>query len=293
MKYLTPAILLASPKGLPLAGVPTLELAGWIEEAEAAIDAYMGFDERNSLGFATGVRTEAQAWDPGTRRVYPASFPTPVLSVQSFLIVVSKQSGTGAEVEAAVDPTLVIVNNDEQYLESVSLAIALYSLSPIIAQLGMIAPLVRFSYTAGYQVSKTNRPLYADANGTYHSLIPFWDTSQPYSVFRNGALLAPGTDYTLNPTDGSLVPTVQQSALPITASFIHQIPDVVTQACRKALVDEVASAYFAHQLGLAGADMLRTADNQIRRRGTFRDPDAGAAWQALLADLGGVAVVGA
>ena len=287
MKYLTPATLRVLGTGLQMEDVPDSDLAGWIETAESLIDEEMGFDEQNSLGFAPGIRHEKQSWDPATRRVNPTSIPVPVQTVNQFNIVVSQNPGTGTYVLASVRPTLVIINNDYGYLESVDLAVALYSIAPILAQLGMMEPFVDLIYTASYQEQKYNHRLYyaINDNGTiigdndasldieniasFQSRIPFWDSTQPVTVTQNGNVV-PINNYYVNYDDGSITFQPQfilGSRDVIKTSFTHLIPDPISKICVYA-VYEVAGEHYLNRDGMTGYSSAKSG----ARLGTRRLP---------------------
>lgn len=300
MKYLTPAIIRAQPAGLILQtnaySVTDLDLVGWIDEAEQLIDAHMGFNERDSLGFSTGTHVEAQQWNSRTRRVTPSAFPVPVLSVSSFLIQYGQDSDSGAAQTATINPNSVTINNDDNYLEINTLATILTGIVPITAYAG-VTPIVRVTYLAGYQVPKINRRLYPDSCNVYHSTIPFWDIAQPYNVYRNGSLLNPVTDYTLNPVDGSVNMKVRRPADVITASFIHQIPDQVSGALRKAMRDVPVADYYTNKLGLTGVSQQKTLSQSFTvsntvttSNGSSSNTGSSATWQQMLDSLTGPAI---
>lgn len=293
MKYLTPAIVRAQPQGLPIGkpwdhppAVSDLDILGWINEAEGMIDAYMGFDERNSLGFAYGTRGEAQVWDPNTRRVSPSSFPTPVQSIQAFTIQYGQNPSDGSAESATIPVNQVIINNDDNYFEVITLAVLLAGIAPVLAFTGVIEPVARLTYTAGYQVVKKGLRLFSARGIPYQSLVPMWDTTQPITVYRNGTPLDESA-YTLNAADGSLsIPTAVYSDV-ITADFTHQIPDVVTRATRRAMLEGPIADYFANTFGMTGISSMKTADQSIARGGT--GVGAGT-WQAMLDALRPVAI---
>lgn len=286
-KYLTPAILRAGGLGVDVSTFSDIDLAALLDDAEGLIDAYMGFDEDASLGFATGAHTERQPWHEGTRRVYPRCAPVPVQSVTSFAIQFSQQQGTGAPQVATVDPTLIVINNDLGYLEGVSLAVLVYGIMPALNEIAMLRPFALYTYTAGYQIAKVNWRLYANTTAdpqTYHSLIPTWDTTvQTPSVSINGTVQATNT-YTLDPADGVVVfGTPPASGSAVTASFTHQIPDVVTRATKLCLLERLGD-FLANQEGLAGYDVVQEGKVTRRRRGTSAGA-GGLRWQDLLDDL--------
>lgn len=281
MRYLTPACVRNLGTGLPLDGLTDTDIAGLIEEAEALIDSEAGLDERAGVGFASGTHTEAQAWDFATRRVYPASFPVPVLSVQSFEVVVSKQQGSTQEVYATIDPTLVIIQNDEGYLEVLSLALALYSLAPVLTQLGLVQPFARFTYAAGYSIQQTSRrlfpsnellgavdPVEGEDTGTlnlWHSRLPCWDDTQPVTVTQNGATLDPSL-YTVSYDDGAVALNTSYALTDVVrASFVSTIPFEVVQIAKGAFV-EVAGEYVANASGLAAFASARSGVRAVTRR---------------------------
>lgn len=289
MKYFTPAQWRAAPGGLPLDQLTDADLAGIILQAEASIDAWMGFrgdQSDQALGFLPGQREEREPWNPVQRRVYPACFPLPVQSVTTFEIVVSQQTGTGEYIAATVDPTMVVVNNDLGYLEPISLSVIEYGLTPVIAQLTVLQVFAHVIYQAGYQLAKTAWPLTHAADGAYHSFLPGWLTNPAPQVFVGGALQTSG--YTVSNADGSVTFTGSVTG-PVTASFTHVLPDVVTQATRLAAMAH-AGEWFANTAGLAGFQSLSLAGQLSATRHPMRGgPRFGSAdapgWQALLAPM--------
>lgn len=280
MKYITPLMVKSGLAGLPVASVPDYDLMDLIDAAEADIDKYMEFDEAQGLGFAAGSRTETQRWDFATRRLNPTCFPVPVRSVTSFDIVTS-QEDDGTPVQTNIPAGGVVINNDMGYLEVTSLAVLLYSISQVIANRALVAPFVRSTYVAGYQIAKADWPLVPgkDSNKCM-SRLPAWDTGTAPTVTVAGVAQTLHTDYEVDYVEG----LIDFVALPtpgarVSASFAHTIPDVVTRATRLALVNHLHD-FFANAKGLAGLDMANAFGVTFRRKGSYRDPNL--AWQALL-----------
>ena len=294
-RYLTPTVLRAMGTGIPLGTIPDADIAGIIANAESRMDAYVSSREDISFGLAGGTQTERARWDRLTRRVYPSCFPVPVQTVNSYSVVVGQNSvmGVPTPVVANVDPSLVIINNDLGYLECVSLAVVAFGLTPVVAQITVIEPFVTVNYTSGYSIAKTLFPLYqtlvaaptVNSNpigsltaNTWHSFLPYWDTTVTPQVYLNGALLTSG-QYTVNTVDGCVtIPSATETSL-VQATFNHTIPDVVTQAARWASLD-VFDQYFQAYRNASGFEQVHTGDQRLVRR-QFRG-DVEPMWQSLL-----------
>lgn len=295
MRYLTPACLRALGTGLPLASVPDSDLAAWIDAAEDLVDAACGVDERTGLGLGAGTRSEAQIWDPTTRRFFYTAFPVPVQSISSFTIQYGQNTTDGTPQVATLDPNGIVINNDLDYFEIITIAVVLAGVAPVLAFTGVIAPIARCTYTAAYQVARTNVRLYPVppagaqpttydaayrdilADAAYHSRLPFWDSTQPVSVSQNGVVQAPSV-YTVNYQDGSVIFTTPPAPMTVvTASFTGTIPPALRDVTRNALVQEVAGDYFASQAGMMGFASVRSGV----RAATRRDP-ASSTWRTGL-----------
>lgn len=273
MRYLTPAILRAAGSGLALTAFTDGDLGGVIAEAEALIDAYVAFREDQSLGFSAGLREERHRWDPVHRRVYPHCFPVPVknsaaVPISLFEIVVSQSSADGSNISAKVPWELLVVNNDQGYIEPISLSVIAYGLTPVIAQLSIIQPFAHLQYQAGYEIAKAGYRLASADNLTFNSFLPAWDTAaQTPVVYVNGAVQASG--YSVNAQDGQVVFSATTTGV-VTANFTHSIPDVVVQAARVTAVERLEQV-LARQAGMAGFRSLSLAGQLTAGRAD--DPD--------------------
>jgi len=281
MRYLTPSSLRAMGTGFSLDTVPDIDILGMIEEAEGLIDAEAGMDERNSLGFGAGQRSFTQWWNPATRRVNPTSAPVPITSVDSFVIQYGQNLTDGSYQVATIDPKSVVVADDYNYFEIITIAVILAGIAPVLAFTGVIQPLARVTYTAGYSIAKVGWRLYLQAPSdvepkpVWHSRLPFWDTTKPVVVTRNGVTLTLNTDYTVNGEDGTVDITSGYSVSDtIRASFTHTLPDPII-AVAKGAFREQAQYYFANQNQLAGLDQYTSGASTRRRMqhagGTWRN----------------------
>jgi len=280
MKYLTPTTYRLADDGIQSLEKMTDEtIARYINRAEAAIDAYIGFDARLG-GFEphSGIWHQ-EGWNPRTRRVRLPTFPVPIRQILSYRIHVSNTSPGGQPFMATLLPGDCVVNEWEGYVEVVPLQSILYSLTPIIAQFGLRPPIVMLDFEAGFYFSAMNELLFNTGDClTYRAQHQFWAltytqmaSAQPTIlppvtplVYVNG-VLASSTTYTVDSTEGQITFTSPQSrTATITASYTYQIPDNVREATI-AQVTYLLGMRELTQMGFLGIHEARNGAQQIKR----------------------------
>jgi hypothetical protein len=285
MRYITLSQMRQSAPGLPeidgTAGqrLPDISLANYINKAETLVDAYCGIDMKQSGGFDPHTITVfAQSFDYNTRRTRFPVPPVPIRSVLAYRIVISTSSPSGEPLVATLSPFDIVINEYDGWCEAVPLTAVTYAVSPVLAQLGLTQPMVQMEATVGYYLPIFNETLIDLGDHlTYQASQGFWaatydmalqnrpQTQQlpiPANVYVNGALQTSG--YTLNLTEGQVVFGSSQAGNVIAADYTHVIPSNVREATQ-AQVEYFIGQRRLNQLGMAGIEMIRNGDQQVKR----------------------------
>ena len=270
------------------------QLANWIQMAEADIDAYMGFDLKVG-GFEQHTAWTQSAWDEHTLRTRVPNFPVPVINPLRYRIQVSNITTAGAGFFANINAGDVTINTFEGYVEIVPLQAVVYSLSPVILQLGLKPPIVQLDSLVGFYFGVTGETLYNKGdNQTYYAQRGFWATSYqtaqsiqpstlppvPPIVYANGAMQAP-TAYTLNTVEGFIrFTTPFTPPLPaITLDYTYTIPDTVRQATVNRTT-WILGQRMLNRLGMSGVASAASGEQHVTRivptigLSEFLDPDS-------------------
>ncbi len=260
-----------------------LILANMITRAEAAIDAYMDFDERLG-GFEAHTAWVEFAWDGESRRVRMPNLPVPVRQALRYRIQVSTQTADNSPFVATINTGDVAYQVQEGYIEIVPLQSITYALTPVLVQLGLNPPIVQLDYEAGYFFPIWGeRLISARNNQTYYASRGFWATEytqalsiQPMTrpaippvVYVNGIVTTDA--YTYDPVEG-IVTFPPVSGVPVrtgtdivSADYCFTIPERVRASC----IDQITyllGQQALNQLGLSGLDSVRNGDQQLKRQ---------------------------
>lgn len=270
------------------------QLANWIQTAEADIDAYMGFDIKVG-GFEQHTTWVQSAWDEHTLRTRVPNFPVPVITPLRYRIQVSNITTAGAGFFANINAGDVTINAFEGYVEIVPLQAVVYSLSPVILQLGLKPPIVQLDCLVGFYFGVTGETLYNKGDDqTYYAQRGFWATSYqtaqsiqpntlppvPPVVYANGVVQSPST-YTLNAVEGYVFFTTPFTPpLPsITLDYTYTIPDAVRQATVNRTT-WVLGQRMLNRLGMSGVSVAASGEQHVTRIAydstfdRFLDPDS-------------------
>lgn len=278
-KYLTTQQYRDMDAGVLTSEVTDRQLANWIQNAEADIDAYMGFDLKVG-GFEQHTTWVQSAWNEETLRTRVPNFPVPVINPVRYRIQVSNLSEAGAGFFANINAGDVSINAFEGYVEIVPLQAVTYSLSPVILQLGLKPPLVQLDCLVGFYFGVTGETLYNKGdNQTYYAQRGFWASTYqtalsiqpatlppvPPVVYANGVVQASST-YTLNYSEGYVLFTTPWTApLPtITLDYTYTIPDPVRQAT-VARTSWILGQRMLNKYGMKGIDLAMSGEQRIKR----------------------------
>jgi hypothetical protein len=231
-RYITPSRYRYAGDGLlgpNDSSVEDYELEMLIDRAEAAIDAYMAFPTRLQNGFAPGIYFMQEPFYFRNRKNSLPIPPVPARQVTRLRVHISNVgstvpiSGGAATAQglyAILDPGEIVLNNDDQYGETISLTLT-YSLSSVIWELGLDPPILEVDLETGYYLPHYGEKLY-NMNGDlmlYRARAGYWAStfdmapsilpnqlpSVPPLIYKNGQIvnatlltapLVAGTSYT-------------------------------------------------------------------------------------------------
>lgn len=281
-KYCTVSRYLLADEALP--GIQTMSpvtIASAIARAESSIDSYMEFAPLIPNGFAAGVAGMVQQpydWDARRMR-----FPLPLVPVRRLLRVqvhVSNTSPGGAAFVATFNGAGdVVLNQYDNYGELVALQGTLYSLAPVLVQLGAKPPLLEIDAELGYYLPSSGEVLTdLGDHQTYQAQRQYWATSytqashnQPLTpppippvVYLNGSVVSQ-SQYTVNATEGQIVFTSPNAAsATVTCDYTYTIPDFVAHATI-AQTTYLLGQRNLNAAGMQGVEMLRAGEQIIKR----------------------------
>ncbi|SRR6266568_497136 len=276
-KYVTVNQYRDSDSGILTPDVTDRILTDKIQDAEASIDAYMGFTLQ--LGGFEQHRVLTQAgYDEQTLRIRVPNFPVPVQTVYGFKIQVSNISTSGAGFFATISPGDCVINIFSNYVEIVPLQAVTYALSPVLMQLGLKPPLVQMEYLAGFYFPVFGETLMNKGdNTTYYMQRGFLATVYtqalsiqpqvlppiPAVVYLNGAVQSSG--FTINTTEGSVTFTSARAGTDVvTADYTYTIPDAVKQATISRTTWILGQRQLA-KLGMVGLDFVWAGEQRAKR----------------------------
>jgi hypothetical protein len=229
--YMTPERFRTFGTGIDLTDISDMELRTHLNVASSLVDSFCNVPLLPTrYDFRGGeVTREERRWrladgrgsDWGSRRFYPGFYP--VKEISEFRIWV-----TDAQY-VAISPSDLVINNASGWVEVVSLAVSQvgifgYGLLPVI---GLNEPIVRMSYTYGYQFTSTNETLEPTDAREYRAQNQFWEAGAEVKV--NGA--APGGSYDINETEGTVVFADQLADSDVvTATYTYGLPASIAQA---------------------------------------------------------------
>lgn len=304
-KYLTATQYARADEGL--LSVPNLPLATirrFVQRAEAMVDAYVGLDTRLG-GFEPHTLWYQTMWDKENRKTFVPNWPVPMRQALRYRIQIS-MLGNGAPANpgffAVINPGDIAYNVFENYIEIVPLQAILYSMLPVMIELGLTPPLVALDVEVGYYLDQLGEQLddFGD-HTTYLASRGFWATTYdnqttiqpqaapvvqkagvynaaagaaqtpwtqnpggfPYVVYVNGVAQTSG--FTVDTTEGSVKFAVAQPSNAIVkADYTYQIPDAVREATLAQTTYLLAQRELARQ-GMRAADIVQTDQQSIRR----------------------------
>lgn len=279
-KYLTANRFKQYNTGMSLTslGVSDTQLALIIDEAENQIDGHMGFDVLTG-GFEPGIRLAQFPWDGETRQSPPPNIYLPMRDVVAYDIQISNLTTSGSGFFADINPSDVVINNFQDYLEIVPLQAITYSVFPGAMDFGLNPPIIKAQINQGfYLVSLTETLIDTGDHQTFLAMRGFWETTYsaalaiqpatlppaPPLVYNNGTLVSSSL-YTINATEGEIIfNSAFNTPYPtITASYTYNIPDVVKTAMMKQIT-YLLQRIRMNQLGLfTGVQKIRSGDQEI------------------------------
>lgn len=282
-RYLTPQGYRYSYDGMvdgpPGNAIKDMQLAALITRAEAAIDAYIGFDGRYGGLEPHVVYNFQQGFDFEARRARIPLYPAPARNIKRFNIHISNAGGgQAAPADAIIQPDDIALNNTEGYFEAIPLQAITYSLSAVVWGLGLEPPIAEIDYESGFYLPYWGDTLYDTGDQlTYRAVRGFWaatytqtGTNQPSTlpptpavIYKNGAPVSAGV--TVNYTEGSVTFSAENATTDvITSDYTAQIPDVIAAAC----VDQVTwllQQRALSQMGMGGLMEVNNGDQRLMR----------------------------
>lgn len=204
-----------------------IELANVAMEASAMADAFCNVPRGFSF-FGGQVTNEEHRWrypqtnmDVGERRIYPLR--KPLRSVTSLHIVVS----SGAE--ATIDPSSLVINVLENWVEVTSLSLAsssgLFGVSGWVVPIGGLAnPIAQLSYSYGIAFPEYSRNMLVtnDVSGKVFQLPHGSITSDAVIVKANGIAIDTGAHpFLIDTENGWITFTGSVPSGKLTADYVH------------------------------------------------------------------------
>ncbi len=278
MKYLTIQQFKDADTGISLSGVNDVSLASYIGRSETAVDTFMKFHLQVS-GFEPHNVWLQRKWDINSRQTPFPSHPVPVQLVNRYRIQVSNISTSGAGFFAGISPGDCVINQRSGYVEIVPLQAIIYSLSPVIQQLGLKNPIVQMDSFVCFYLPVFGEMLINTGDSlSYKAARGFWTSSYqaalhiqpnqlppvPPVVYING-VTASSSDYTVNYYEGMITfNTKQANSAVISADYTAHIPD----AAREAVIRQTTHLLEQRALkkmGMGGLDMAKLGEVQVQR----------------------------
>ena len=232
--YVTPARFETKYLGTDVSGLSALQLASAIQRGARIVEDYTNapmIPQRHSYlgGTITGER---QRWkypttpfELGQRRVYP--FHTPLITLTQLRIYVTNTQ------YVEIDPSEVVYQPTERYLEVVSLALTSAGLfnALIIPNVGLATPFGVLNYTYGVRFPITDDLCFAtdSTNKIFQASNQFWDATIVPVVKVNGVTKTPTTDYTYDATEGTIT-FVSAQTQQVTANYTYKCPPEAAEA---------------------------------------------------------------
>lgn len=281
-KYLTINQYKRFDDGMSLTNISDLALTLTISRAEAAIDAFMGFDAKRGGLEPHFVMIQHQFEQHELKTWFP-NYAVPVRQITRYRIQVSNLSTTGAGFFANISPNDCVITNDGNYVEIVPLQAVTYSLSPVLIQLGLRPPIVEMDCEIGFYIPVFGEAFFNQGDSkTYYATNGFWATtytqalaSQPNQlppvppvIYANGVALSSSL-YTVNAVDGSIVFSAPRaSGDVITGDYTYTIPDYIQEACILQ-VAYIVGQRALNKTGMQGLESAKSGDQDVRRPRRF------------------------
>jgi hypothetical protein len=249
--------------GHDLDSVEDDELAPIIARASAMVDMWCAVPQLpQPFRFNGGVVTREQhRWTIGTdiikgsRRFYPTH--RPLIDVTEFRIRVTNQ------ISVTVGPRDIFINNQDGYVELVSLAAVSFGLYPvgIVPNLGLHTPVAELSYDYGYRFPVVGERLYPTDGRMFRAIGNFWTTDPAPVVYVDGTEQTTG--FVVDLADGSVTFDAIPSGI-VTADYTYCMPIPVAQATGEIVTDLIGERDLTAK-GLRGLAGVKIAELDVRR----------------------------
>ena len=268
MSYISVDRYRAQAFGHDLDSFEDAALAQVLSRASAMVDTYCSVPTlpQPYLFSGGGVTNEQHTWTlgtdliHGTRRVYPTH--RPIKTVSQFRIRVTNQ------LSVTISGNDMFVNNQDGYVELVSLAAVSYGIYPvgIVPNLGLVVPVAELSYTYGTDFPVVGETLYATDGRLFRALGNFWATDPSPVIYVGGVATASGC--TIDYDDGSVMFDETPTGA-VKADYTYHLPVPIAQATGDIATDIIAELDLTSK-GMRLLSGVQLAEMNIRRslRGT-------------------------
>jgi hypothetical protein len=276
-KYLTISAYKRLDDGISLSGLSDIALANKINDAEALIDDYVGFDMKRG-GFEPHEISVQRRFEQSTLKTFDPQSPVPLRVITRYRIQVSNVSSSGAGFFANISSADCVINNDANYVEIVPLQAVTYSLSPVLLQLGLDPPIVQMDCKVGYYIPMIGDDLIDSGDlKTFCAVEGYWASDYTVALHLQPATLPPvppvvyvngviqNSGYTINYKEGSVTFSVARDPSDIvTADYTKTIPSAI-RAATIIQTSHMLGQRALNQLGLSGLEAARSGDQDVRR----------------------------
>lgn len=261
--YLSPARFLNGGYGFPTlasTGMNAASLAATLQRASTTVNRWCNAPSQPNLyDFRGGAVSEEQHQWPfypalltsvGSKRVYLNQ--KPLKEVTGFVIQIAKNY------TVTLNPaTDIIVNHMEGYIEVVAISPVIAGYFPIGWNFGLYTPIVKVSYTYGWDFPVTGDTAVAtDSPTLYLASHNNWDPLEPVAVYQDDVPLTSG--WTANYDDGSITFAAPPTE-PVTVDYVYLSPDAIPQATGIVATDLIGKSRIAAR-GMIGLQSLRVAE---------------------------------
>jgi hypothetical protein len=272
--YVTPDAFKQMRLGSDVTGIPDLQLAVVLERASTIVNGYCTVPTiPQPHDFRGGsIVGEQHVWrlpeggpgsdQTGTRRVYP--FHWPIKAVSEFNIAV-----TNTQIALDIQPSEIIIQNSDRYLEVVTLIGATFGLFNAIAMPNafLATPTVRLDYTYGREIRQTGETIYPvdETNRVLFRAINQWwlvDVDHTVNVYVGGVLTTSG--FTVDADEGTILfdaPVTGSVKVDYTYTLMPEVRDATALIARYEFAQSAITAK-----GLSGLETIRMAELEITQR---------------------------
>jgi hypothetical protein len=265
--YLTPQHFRAMGPGIDLATIEDDVLRFHLTAASALVDSYCAVPSLPvKHDFRGGTVTdETHTWrvgnenSIGTRRIYLWHIPLRTIT-QCRIYLTNTQY-------VEIDPDDLVINQSANYAELGSLSLSPFGMFGLthLPVAGVLAPLVRTSYTYGWRFPVVGEIMEATDGLLYRAQHQFWDATATKTIFDDGTDVT--NSVTIDPVEGTaLFSTPPSTGSVITATYTYTLPGEIAQAAAiicSALLGE-------RELAAKGMNRLETIEvEEVRLRRTI------------------------